>query len=189
VDTGGATFGEGRGVAINGDTISATTPIVYRFPVSDFVAATNPNNPIGSSGNIGTSPHRLSQYSFENSATDNKIATITSTLPSTFTDSTVGTLRFHAYGNLSNAGQAEFNISTACVGNNQDPINPPYNPAQTVAITFDTATPSLTRLSSLTPLTFTGCAANEVIHIRFTRPSTDAYAGAVIVWGVSLELL
>lgn len=131
----------------------------------------------------GTSPHNHVSYIFDKD-TDETL-TLYYPLPSTWTGNTG--LRFVWISPAAN-GDVVWAAQTVCVAaSSEDFLNPAYNAVQTV--TDSKTTQGYIEIAEITPLTMTGCAADEMLSVRFYRDAddgADTLDGDAPLFGVQL---
>lgn len=89
------------------------------------------------------------------------------------------------------SGNAKFSLSTICTAvDATETDDPSFNTASTVT-TAAAGTANRLQTSSITSLTITGCAANELLHIKLFRDGndgSDTLSASVDVIGVELTI-
>jgi hypothetical protein len=108
------------------------------------------------------------------------------TLPSDFSGTVNADIKWMA---AATTGDVIWNVSTICVADGEVD-NPAFN---TVSSVTDTAkgTTLQTNDATITGVTITGCAANEIMHLKISRDRTtsgDTIAGVVSFLGMRITM-
>ncbi len=135
---------------------------------------------------LGTSPHRLGALGFADGATNTGLTAIE--LPSDWTGNV--DLRLLYGGDTSSANNIRWQVSTACVADGEDQLNPTYNTAS-ASNTAGPSTAGQRKSVSFTSVNVSSCAASETMWIKVERIGADAgdtYAGVAYLRSVELTL-